>query len=298
MVNLWIPCGFISLCSRNQKPEIANMNKVLGCTLLCMVALASAQNAAMVAPAPIPAPAAVVAPAPAATPAPAPAPAAVVAPAPASTPAPAPAPAAVVAPAPAAVVAPAPATTPAPAPAPAAVVAPAPAPAPAAAVAPAPAPSAVVAPAPAPAPAAAVVQSTNFKAEKIKPGKLSATAKSDKNRPAKAENRDRWRSNRIERAERNFEISRNEGRRLRVQALRLNKLEVSKESGANLSPETLKLLDDMLLADLELAYYDPQDKLWSTAARELKRLEDRSEVEETSKKDKYKSAEERVPTLR
>lgn len=160
------------------------------------------------------------------------------------------------------------------------------------------APKAATAPQ-APSPQAAeVAKSTSFTAEKIKPGKLNATAKADKNRPAKAENRDRWRSSRIERAERGHEISRNEGRRLRVQALRLNQLEVKKEEGASLSPEALQLLDSLLASDLELTYYAPQDKLWNPVSRELKRLDDPSAEPEEGKKAKYEQAEKRVPNFK
>jgi hypothetical protein len=154
----------------------------------------------------------------------------------------------------------------------------------------------VVAPS-APVAASAVVQSTSFTAEKIKPGKLGATAKSDKSRPAKAENRERWRANRIERAERNHEINRNDGRRLRVQAQRLNKLEVKKEEGANLSAEALQLLDSMLAADLDLTYYAGQDKQWDAISREVKRLNGNPSGE-PDKKQKYQQAEERVPSLK
>jgi len=196
-----------------------------------------------------------------------------------------------------------------PAPAPMVEPAPMPAPAPAPVAQPAPAPVAQPAPAPvaqpAPAPAVeqaasqSVVKSTSFTAEKIKPGKLNLSAKADKGRPAKAENRERWRASRIERAERNHEINRNEGRRLRIQALRLNKLEVKKEQGAALSAEALSLLDSMLAADLDLQYYPAQDKLWTPVSRELNRLDNRSEKEpEPAKKAKYQQAEERVPSLK
>lgn len=145
----------------------------------------------------------------------------------------------------------------------------------------------------------AVVQSTTFKAEKIKPGKLDATAKSDKNRPAKAANRDRWRANRIEKAERGAEISRNDGRRLRIQSQRLNRLEVKKEQGAALSSQATTLLDSMLVADLDLTYYAGQDRLWKEVSRELDRLDDGSEkLNEPARKDKYQKADERVPILR
>lgn len=146
---------------------------------------------------------------------------------------------------------------------------------------------------------AAVVQTTIFKAEKIKPGKLDASAKSDKNRPAKAANRDRWRANRIEKAERGAEISRNDGRRLRIQSQRLNRLEVKKEQGAALSPQATALLDSMLVADLDLAYYAGQDRLWKEVSRELDRLDDGSEkLSEPARKDKYQKADDRVPVLR
>lgn len=146
---------------------------------------------------------------------------------------------------------------------------------------------------------AAVVQSTNFKAEKIKPGKLNATAKSDKNRPAKAANRDRWRANRIEKAERGAEISRNDGRRLRIQSQRLNRLEVKKEQGANLSAQANALLDSMLVSDLDLTYYAGQDRMWKEVSRELDRLDDGSEkLSEPARKDKYQKADDRVPVLR
>lgn len=150
-----------------------------------------------------------------------------------------------------------------------------------------------------PAPVASTPKvSTGFKAEKVPAGKWTATAKSDKNRPAKAVNRERWRSNRIQRAERNAEIGRNEGRRLRIQAQRLNKLEVKKEEGAALSPESLALLENMLASDLELQYYAGQDKQWKNVSRELKRLDQNGTLApENKRKEKYRQAEERVPVL-
>lgn len=155
----------------------------------------------------------------------------------------------------------------------------------------------IVAQTPAPVASAPKV-STGFKAEKVPAGKWTATAKSDKNRPAKAANRERWRSNRIQRAERNAEIGRNEGRRLRIQAQRLQKLEVKKEEGANLSPEALALLDNMLASDMELQYFAGQDKQWKSVSRELTRLEQgNSSAPETKRKEKYRQAEERVPVL-
>ena len=265
------------------------MNKALVMSLLCgALGLAQAQNATapaspMVAPAPMPLPADTAAKA--VAPAPVAAPIAQPAAAPAQPTPPAAAPAVPMA-----------ATAPT-APPVESKAAPAAAPQAAAPVAPkaATAPQAPVAPSPQ---AAEVAKSTSFTAEKIKPGKLNATAKADKNRPAKAENRDRWRSNRIERAERGHEISRNEGRRLRVQAVRLNKLEVKKEEGASLSPEALQLLDSLLVSDLELTYYAPQDKLWNPVSRELKRLEDPSAEPEEGKKAKYEQAEKRVPNFK
>lgn len=155
----------------------------------------------------------------------------------------------------------------------------------------------IVAQVPAPVASAPKV-STGFKAEKVPAGKWTATAKSDKNRPAKAANRERWRSNRIQRAERNAEIGRNEGRRLRIQAQRLQKLEVKKEEGANLSPEALALLDNMLASDMELQYFAGQDKQWKSVSRELTRLEQgNSSAPENKRKEKYRQAEERVPVL-
>lgn len=173
-------------------------------------------------------------------------------------------------------------------------------------------PAAPVAEAPAPAPLPAVAEvppvpsvpvtetpqvSTGFTPEKVQPGKWTSTAKSDKNRPAKAENRERWRSNRIQHAERNAEIGRNDGRRLRIQALRLNKFEVKKEEGVTFSNEAQQLFNAMLAADMELEYYAPQDKMWGSVSRELERGRLSVEDPKEPRKQKYQQAEQRVPVL-